>query len=79
MKAVRTSKQTQNRQPLPQAARSGGQGANDGQESPDAQIKARFRALRHDDKVQFLTVFETALKMRSWPASSCHQPEQAER
>lgn len=89
MKAVRTTKDTEKRQGLPQPVEPGGQagperptatgvcaGAGE-QESLDAQILRRFRALRREEQAQFLTVFESALKTRSWPASDYRQPEQA--
>lgn len=88
MKAVRTTKDTEKGKRLPQSVEPGGQaepgrptangrcaGAGE-QEGLDAQILRRFRALRREEQAQFLTIFESALKTQSWPASGCHQPEQ---
>ena len=47
----------------------------DKQETADEQIVRMFAALSREEKKQFLTFFESALKTRSWPASDHRQHE----
>ena len=49
----------------------------DGRETADERIVRLFAALSREEKQQFLTFFENALKTRSWPASD-HRPHEKE-
>lgn len=46
--------------------------------SSDEAVLRLFQTLRREQKEEFLTYFESALKTRSWPASDHHPPEKAE-